>query len=222
MDLNIGLHTLKVGGVFVSRRRGGWVIELMPGMIWSRDDKWVLEPNEPGDEYEEACLFDLESAIHTAILVSAESEQPKNSDEDEDDDDEDLEEADEPQQCHRCKTEGIQNLSKISLELDFPIPMDNRLGDHLIGRASFTGPTSICKKCLLEFIDYYLTNHITSREKTLRENLNMIVDMIHNDEPMVGVEAKQVQKLLTTMARVYYPLLAWVQMAYDDEAESSD
>lgn len=227
MDLNIGLHSLRVAGLFVSKRRGGWIIELMPGMLWSKEERWVLEPTEPleqDEEYQKDCLFSLEDAVAISIKISTdqqteEQEEEKEAlttkNEDEEDEDEDDDELE--RECQACKKDSIDNICRVALQLDFPLPMDNRLGDHLIGRATFNGPFFLCKGCFLDFLQYYIENHLGRKEKTLKEDLNFIIDLLHNDEPIIGVERESIQRMLTTMARVYYPMLLWAQLKANNQ-----
>ncbi|KKK80326.1 hypothetical protein LCGC14_2824590, partial [marine sediment metagenome] len=69
----------------------------------------------------------------------------------------------------------------------------------------------------LEFLHYYIDNHISQREKGLKEDLNFIIDLIHNDKPLIGVERDDIQRMLSTMSRVYYPLLVWTQLKADGQ-----
>lgn len=225
MDLNITLHSLRVAGLFVSKRREGWVIELMPGMVWSKDGRWLLEPSNPSDQdgnKREDCLFPLEEAIQKALTISSAEQNSQEEDaatekpnaEDEGDDGEN--EVEVTRKCQACKKESL-DACRIALQLEFPLPIDNRLGDSLIGKASFTGPFFLCKNCLLEFLHYYIDNHISQREKGLKEDLNFIIDLIHNDKPLIGVERDDIQRMLSTMSRVYYPLLVWTQLKADGQ-----
>lgn len=226
MDMNIGLHTLKVAGLFVSRRRGGWIIELMPGMVWSKKDRWILEPSDKSatDEEEPDCLFPLEEAVEIAIKVSSEQQghpdkkadkKPEPEYEDEEDGDEEEDEDEIESECQSCHQEDVGNICRVALQIDFPLPLDNRLGDNLLGRASFTGPFFVCKPCFLDFINYYLENHIGRKEKDLKEDLNFIADLLHNDRPLIQVDKEDIQRMLTTMARIYYPMLIWTQLKSD-------
>ncbi len=226
MDLNIGLHSLKVAGLFVSKRRGGWIIELMPGMVWSKEERWILEPSDSGDQsekYEEDSLFALEEAIQTAITISSTQQNKKEDDEpeeqsfEEESESDEKDEAEAERECQACQDESIDAICRIALQVEFPLPIDNRLGDSLTGRASFTGPFFLCKSCLLEFLRYYIKNHIGRREKSLKEDLNFIIDLLHNDEPLIGIEHNDIQRMLTTIARVYYPILVWTQLKADNQ-----
>jgi hypothetical protein len=167
----------------------------------------------------------LEEAIQTAIITSSAQQNNKKEGESEkelfgEDSEKDSEsdESDEvDDECQACQNEGIDAICRIALQVEFPLPIDNRLGDNLIGRASFTGPFFLCKTCLLEFLRYYIKNHIGRRENGLKEDINFVIDLLHNDEPLIGVEHDDVQRMLSTMARVYYPLLVWTQLKADDQ-----
>lgn len=203
----IALQSLQVGGLYVTKRSEGWVVEATPGLVWSTTDGWIFEPSQPDELFIKNTRYDtLEKAIEIALVNNSDLQRMINTQPDEY---ELPSSSTKPiTSCVACGQKQHNKLCKVGMKLQLPVRLAP--DPETVPQLTFVGPLHICQACLAEFMGAFKRGEEEQLGKASK-GTKIILDLLNETITAAEVGDSATYEILLSTSRFLYPLLIWLK-----------